>query len=173
MLWRLYTLCWITPTITTRKKEADMLTISRRKIALDPPLYSVLMDDLVLQSKHPVWWQIVELHSVRLSALGGTWSLHQWRQFDEKRLIHQKVFVRARFPVTWMICTMREFPVVKEGGLEKRSVIKMWKPPEAEVPTFYFSASRESSFHLNIFYSLLCVFFFNVFFVSYSCSVSI
>lgn len=49
-----------------------MLTISRRKIALDPPLYIVLMDDLVLQSKHPVWWQIVELHSVRLSALGGT-----------------------------------------------------------------------------------------------------
>lgn len=29
-----------------------MLTISRRKIALDPPLYIVLMDDLVLQSKH-------------------------------------------------------------------------------------------------------------------------
>lgn len=30
-----------------------MLTVSRRKLALDPPLYIVLMDDLALQSKQP------------------------------------------------------------------------------------------------------------------------
>lgn len=46
----------------------------------------------------------------------------------------------------------------KKSGLGKRSVIKIRKPPEAEVPTFYFSVPRESCFHSNVFLelSLIC-----------------
>lgn len=70
----------------------------------------------------------------------------------------KRVFVRTRFPVTLMVCTMREFLVMKEHGLEKPSVIKTGKPPEAEVPTFYFSVPLRSLFIRTLF-GVVCLFF--------------
>lgn len=67
--------------------------------------------------------------------------------------MRQTIFRRARFPVNWVVCTVREFPEV--AWKKKQSVIKIRKPPEAEVPTCSSSAPRESYFHLNLFLEFL------------------
>lgn len=73
---------------------------------LGTPLYVLLVGNVILQSMQPC---LVEGRGAPLShadgkaglllALGGTCPLHQWRQFYEKRLIHQTVLGRTRFPV--------------------------------------------------------------------------